>query len=76
MVADFVDGYGAQPHLDVKSKGFGRMRLFASDSNDLGATFKEIVLNVENWNTFVVADREMRAGYEDLPTATAALGAM
>jgi hypothetical protein len=28
MSADYVDGYGAQPHMDVKAKGFERMRKF------------------------------------------------
>ena len=59
MLADYIDGYGAQPHLDVKAKGFGRMkRFFASDSNDLCATVKEIVINVNDWNAFVIADRD------------------
>ena len=58
MSADFIDGYGAQPHQDIKGMGFERMkRFFASEANDLGATVKEIAINVSDWNGFVIADR-------------------
>jgi hypothetical protein len=76
MSADYVDG---QPHMDAKAKGFARMRkFFGSDSNDLGATFKEIVLDVGDWNVavFVVADRDTLLKYEDKPTEAAVLDVM
>ena len=69
--ADYVDGYGAQPHLGAKAKGkgFDRMKqFFASDSNDLGATFKEIVINVDDWNAFVIADRNGFEKNAEVPT--------
>ena len=69
MSADCVDGYGAQPHLDVKTKGFDRTKnFFGSSSNDLGATFKEIVVNIDDWNTFVVADRNEFENNAEKPT--------
>ena len=69
MSADFIDGYGAQPHKDIKRMGFERMkRFFASDGNDLGATVKEIVINVCDWNAFVVADRIEFEKNADVPT--------
>jgi hypothetical protein len=72
MSADYVDGYGAQSHMDVKGKGFERMRkFFASSSNDLGATFKKIVVNVDDWNTFVVADRNEFEKNTEKPTPQA-----
>ena len=56
MSADFTDGYGGQPHKDVKGMGYERMkRFFASEANDLGATVKEIAINVSDWNDFVIA---------------------
>ena len=77
MSADYVDGYGAQPHMDAKDKGFERMRkFFASSSNDLGATFKGIVLNVDDWNAFVVADRNEFEKNAEKPTPQAAFGDM
>ena len=49
--------------------GFERMkRFFASDGNDLGATVKEIVINVCDWNSFVVADRIEFEKNADVPT--------
>ena len=70
MSADFIDGYGAQPHKDIKRMGFERMkRFFASDANDLGATVKEIVINVCDWNQFVIADRSEFEKNADVPTA-------
>jgi hypothetical protein len=70
MSAVFIDGYGAQPHKDIKRMGFERMkRFFASDANDLGATVKEIVINVCDWNQFVIANRSEFEKNADVPTA-------
>ena len=77
MSADYVDGYGTQPHLDVKTKGFDRMKkFFASSSNDLGAMFKEIVVNVDDWNTFVFADRNEFEKNAEKPTPQTVFGEM
>ena len=54
----------------------GCVSFFASDSNDLGASFKEIVLNVDDWNAFVVADRGMFEKHADKPTDAAVLDVM
>ena len=70
MSADFIDGYGAHPHKDIKGMGFERMkRFFASEANDLGATVKEIAINVSDWNEFVIADRNEFEKNADVPTA-------
>ena len=55
---------------DIKGMGFERMkRFFASDANDLGATVKEIAINVCDWNQFVIADRSEFEKNADVPTA-------
>ena len=70
MSADYTDGYGGQPHTDVKGMGYDRMkRFFSSESNDLGATFKEIVINVSDWNAFVIADRNEFEKNQEQPTS-------
>ena len=69
MSADFTDGYGGQPHTDVKRMGYDRMkRFFSSEANDLGATVKEIAINVSDWNAFVIADRTEFEKNADVPT--------
>lgn len=77
MSADYKDGYGGMPHTDVKGMGFERMkRFFASDSNDLGATVKEIAINVSDWNAFVIADRTEFEKNADVPTPQAVFDEM
>ena len=77
MSADFIDGYGAQPHKDIKGMGFERMkRFFASEANDLGATVKEIAINVSDWNEFAIADRTEFEKNADVPTSQAAFDEM
>ena len=77
MSADFIDGYGGQPHKDAKGMGFGRMkRFFASEANDLGATVKEAAINVSGWNDFVIADRTEFEKNADVPTSQAAFDEM
>ena len=77
MSSDYIGGYGAKPHLDVKAKGFDRMkRFFASDANDLGATVKEIAINAEDWNAFVIADRDEFEKHAEVPTPQAAFDDM
>ena len=74
---DYIDGYGAQPDTDAKAKGFGRMkRFFASDANDLGATVKEIAINVSDWNAFVIADRTGFEKNADVPAPQSAFDDM
>ena len=46
-------------------------RFFASESNDLGATVKEIAINVCDWNAFVIADRTEFEKNADVPTPKA-----
>ena len=77
MSADFTDGYGGQPHTDVKGMGFDRIkRFFASEANDLGATVKEIAINACNWSAFVIADRTEFEKNADVPTPQAAFDDM
>lgn len=76
MAADHVDLYGESPHEDA-NKGFNRMKtFFESSKNDLGATFKEIVISTADWNAFAKADRANRAHMSDTPTDTAVLDDM
>ena len=70
MSADYTDGYGGQPHTDVKGMGYERMkRFFSSDANGLGATVKEIAINVSDWNAFVIADRNEFEKNQEQPTS-------
>ena len=57
--------------------GYERMkRFFASDANDLGATVKEIAINVSDWNDFVIADRTEFEKNADVPTSQAVFDEM
>ena len=57
--------------------GFGRMkRFFSSEANDLGATAKEIAINVCDWNAFVIADRTEFEKNADVPTSQAVFDKM
>ena len=77
MSADYVDGYGARPHTDIDGMGFQRLkRFFGSQSNDLGAVVKEMVINVDDWNAFVIADRIEFDKNAEVPTSQAVFDEM
>ena len=51
-------------------------RFFASEANDLGATAKEIVINVSDWNDSVIADRTEFEKNADVPISQAVFDEM
>ena len=76
MSADFIDSNGMMPHENVR-EGYNRMMaFFESDRNDLGATFREVVISTEDWNAFARADRDARSTNKDMPTSAETLDQM